>query len=147
MDTKISCFKIINVGINTVLETESQKILKLKRGKGSTEKIFGYFSFYLRYPTLLHLPLLRFHCVWGMLGSDPEPEFVKLLRSPGIDSQLAGRYKNPIWRAGPPPHRLAESIRRLLKHLKIRALDCCDFGIDSQTFKPLGQDLIPKSYM
>jgi hypothetical protein len=38
-DTKISRFKIINMGINTVLETESQKILKLKRGKGSSEKI------------------------------------------------------------------------------------------------------------
>ncbi len=39
-DTKISCFKIINMGINKVLETESQKNVKLKeRSKRSTEKI------------------------------------------------------------------------------------------------------------
>ncbi len=39
-DTKISCFKIINMRINTVLETESQKNVKLKeRSKRSTEKI------------------------------------------------------------------------------------------------------------
>jgi hypothetical protein len=30
------------------------------------------------------------------------PVFVDLLRSPGIDSQLAGRYEKPICRTGPP---------------------------------------------
>ncbi len=34
-----------------------------------------------------------------------EPVFVNLLRSRGIDFQpCAGRYDNPIWRAGPPAH-------------------------------------------
>jgi hypothetical protein len=33
--------------------------------------------------------------------SDPDP-FKNLLRSLGIDSQLGGRYDNPIWRTGPP---------------------------------------------
>jgi hypothetical protein len=69
-DTKISCFKIINMGINTVLETESQKNVKLKeRSKRSTEKDFIFkgdswiFYFHIRYPTLPHLTLFRFHCV------------------------------------------------------------------------------------
>ena len=32
----------------------------------------------------------------------PEPIFVNLLRSPGIDSQLAGWYDNPMFRTDPP---------------------------------------------
>jgi hypothetical protein len=31
-----------------------------------------------------------------------EPVFLNLLRSPGINSQPAGRYDNPICRTGPP---------------------------------------------
>jgi hypothetical protein len=31
-----------------------------------------------------------------------EPVFVNLIRSPEIDSSLAGRYDNPIFRTGPP---------------------------------------------
>ncbi len=33
---------------------------------------------------------------------DPEPEFVNLLRSPGINPSLAGQYDNPIGCTGPP---------------------------------------------
>ncbi len=34
-----------------------------------------------------------------------EPVFVDLLRSPGIDFQLAGRYDNPFCRTGSPGYR------------------------------------------
>jgi hypothetical protein len=34
--------------------------------------------------------------------TEPEPVFVDLLRSPGIDSSMAGLYDNPICRTCPP---------------------------------------------
>jgi hypothetical protein len=71
-----------------------------------------------------------------MLGFNPEPEFVNLLRSPGIDSQPGGPVRQPyLTYQSAMLHRLAEStvIPGLLKHLQIRAQDCCDIGIGSQT--------------
>jgi hypothetical protein len=54
----------------------------------------------------------------------PEPEFVNILRSPGIDSQPGGWVRPPYLAYRPAwLHRLAESIPGLLKRLQIRALD------------------------
>jgi hypothetical protein len=51
-----------------------------------------------------------------------EPEFVNLLRSPGIDSQPAVPERQPYLTHRPARlHRLAESIRGLLKRLQIWA--------------------------
>ncbi len=69
-----------------------------------------------------------------MLGSNPEPLFVDLLleAQESIPS-LAGRYDNHICRIGPPGYiGSSESIPRLHKRLQIRALDCCEFDIESQ---------------
>ncbi len=52
-----------------------------------------------------------------------DPEFVNLLRSPGIDSQLGGLARQPYLTYRPARlHRLSESIPGLLKRLQIRAL-------------------------
>ena len=54
----------------------------------------------------------------------PEPEFVNILRSPGIDSQPGGSVRQPYLTYRPAwLHRLAESIPGLLKRLQILALD------------------------
>jgi hypothetical protein len=60
---------------------------------------------------------------------EPEPVFVNLLRSPGIDSQPSGpvQVDNPICRTGPPGYigwRIdsSESIPGFRKRLQIRAL-------------------------
>ncbi len=51
-----------------------------------------------------------------------EPEFVNLLRSPGIDSQPGGPVRQPYLKYRPAwLHKLAESIPGLLKRLRIRA--------------------------
>jgi hypothetical protein len=54
-------------------------------------------------------------------GPGPEPVFVDLVRSPGIDSQPGGPVRNPVSRTGPPGYMLAESIPGLHKRLQIRA--------------------------
>jgi hypothetical protein len=54
-------------------------------------------------------------------ASSPETEFLNLLRSPGIDSQLGGKVRQPYLTAGQATHRLAESIPGLLIRLQIRA--------------------------
>jgi hypothetical protein len=52
-----------------------------------------------------------------------EPEFVNLLRSPGIDSQPGGPVRQPHLTDRPAKlQRLAGSIPGLLKHLQIRVL-------------------------
>jgi hypothetical protein len=54
----------------------------------------------------------------------PEPEFINILRSPGIDSQPGRWVRQPYLTYRPAwLHRLAESIPGLLKRLQIRALD------------------------
>jgi hypothetical protein len=54
----------------------------------------------------------------------PEPEFVNILRSPGINSQPGGSVRQPYLTYRPAwLHRLAESIPWLLKRLQILALD------------------------
>ncbi len=56
-------------------------------------------------------------------AANPEPEFLNLLRSSGIDSQPGGLVRQPCLMYWPArPHRLAESIPVLLKRLQIRAL-------------------------
>ncbi len=74
------------------------------------------------------------HCspLIGCKKNTPEAVFVDLLRSPGIDSRMAGRYDKPIWRAGRSLARsmLArslESIPGLLKCLHFRALASATF--------------------
>ncbi len=53
---------------------------------------------------------------------DPDPEFVNLLRGPGIHSQPGGPVWQPYLKYRPAGlHRLAESIPGLLKRLQIRA--------------------------
>jgi hypothetical protein len=59
-----------------------------------------------------------------------EPVFVNLLRRPGIDSQLAGRYDNSNWRTSYQPARLrglAESIpwNRCLGSLNVYKFGLC----------------------
>jgi hypothetical protein len=52
----------------------------------------------------------------------PEPEFVNLLRSPGIDSQPGGPVLQPyLTYRSASQHSLAESIPGLLKRLQVRA--------------------------
>ena len=56
----------------------------------------------------------------------PEPIFLNLLRSPGIDSQTGGPVRHPYWRTGPPGYigwqnRFLESTPGLVKRLQIRA--------------------------
>ncbi len=76
-----------------------------------------------------------------------EPVFVKLLRSPGINSQSASRYDNPICRTGPPcnigwRNRFLgmESILGLFKHLQIRAQVCAGAMYRRQMPNVKGQD-------
>jgi hypothetical protein len=57
------------------------------------------------------------------ISNAPEPEFINLLRSPGIYSQPGGPVRHPYLTYRPARlHRLAESILWLLKHLQISAL-------------------------
>ncbi len=51
-----------------------------------------------------------------------EPEFVNILRSPGIDFQPGGPVRQLYFTYRPATDRLAESIPGLLKRLQIRAL-------------------------
>jgi hypothetical protein len=52
-----------------------------------------------------------------------EPEFLNLLRSPGIDSQPGGPVRQPLFNVPAARlQKLAESIPRLLKRVQIRAL-------------------------
>ena len=57
---------------------------------------------------------------YSMGDSPPEPEFVNLSRSPGIDSHAGGPVRQPYLTHR--PDRLAESIPGLLQCLQIRAL-------------------------
>ncbi len=51
--------------------------------------------------------------------SEPEPEFVNLLRRPGIDLKPDGLVRQPYLTHRPAwPYRLAESIPGLLKRLQ-----------------------------
>jgi hypothetical protein len=73
---------------------------------------------------------LRRHQIYEI---KPEPVFVDLLRSTGIDSQPVGPVREPNFRA--KLHMLAESIPGLQKHLQLQAqdsiLDSARLGIDS----------------
>ncbi len=74
--------------------------------------------------------LVKLPCI-GILISNifacgSEPVFLNLFRSLGIDSDLAGRYDNPICRTCPPGfigRRNLGSIPGLLKCLRIRSPD------------------------
>jgi hypothetical protein len=58
----------------------------------------------------------------GEADARPQPEFVNLLRSPGIDSQPGGPVRQPYLTYRPAQlHSLAESIPGLLTRLQIRA--------------------------
>ncbi len=79
--------------------------------------------------------------------SVPEPVFVNLLRSPGIDSQQGGPVQQPYLSYWPAStvHRLAEFdsselIYGLLKHLQIRALGTI------MNREKLKTTLVPMSY-
>ncbi len=61
------------------------------------------YLFYIR-KVLLEGTSNGFFTVWGELTSAPEPVFVDLLRSLGIDSSQAGRYNNPFCRTCPPSY-------------------------------------------
>jgi hypothetical protein len=59
---------------------------------------------------------------YSAFSQKPEPVFVDLLRSPGIDSQPGGPVRQPYLTYRPARlYRLAESIPGLLKRLQIRA--------------------------
>ncbi len=63
------------------------------------------------------------YAAWSLVK--PEPEFLNLLRSPGIDS-LVCLYHNPFWRTGPPGYIGWQNrfigISVLLNRLQIRTL-------------------------
>jgi hypothetical protein len=85
-------------------------------------------------PAKAQIPLCQ-----RILGSNPEPVFVNLFSSPGIDSQAGGPVLQPSLTYRPARlHWLAESIpwNRFLGSLNVynfRALHCCDFGIGMQS--------------
>ncbi len=127
-----------------------------------------WLSFYVLYPTLLYMQLLKCHCSGGCYMNEPRARICKRFKSPAIKFQRIDS-KEPIpknrfrqhmnyvacWRAGTsnrvvvPARQAGHRFLGSLKGLKIRTLDC--FRISSAArrwqyfakfhpFQPLNHD-------